>query len=267
MACDLTPDQFATVTADPKLEIAGGIINNIRVTNFDKNDTALVDPRVRQAMLHAVDRQLIVDQLWMGETVVPKGDQFLWYGDMYLDDWAAPAFDPAKSRELLKAAGYNGDPIPYRLLNDYYTLQVNTAQVMVEMWNQVGLNVEIEMKENWAQIWAPEGTRGIHDWSSGGSFPDPVATQPNQWGPQGQAVQTGEYHNDEVTQLCSVLQTSTDVAQRKKAFRRLLTVLEYEDPAYGVINQNATFTAKAKSTPWTAAPSFAMDFRPTNWGA
>ncbi len=267
MACDLTPDQFSTVTADPKLEIAGGIINNIRVTNFDKNDTALVDPRVRQAMLHAIDRQLIVDQLWMGETVVPKGNQFLWYGDMYLDDWAAPAFDPQKSRDLLRAAGYNGDPIPYRLLNDYYTLQVNTAQVMAEMWSQVGLNVEIEMKENWAQIWDPAGTRGIHDWSTGGSFPDPVATQPNQWGPQGQAVQTGEYGNEEVNKLCGVLQSSTDRAERKKAFRRLVQVLEYEDPAYGVINQNATFTAKAKATPWTAAPSFAMDFRPTNWDA
>ena len=64
-----------------------------------------------------------------------------------------------------------------------------------------------------------------------------------------------------------VLQSSTDRAERKKAFRRLVQVLEYEDPAYGVINQNATFTAKAKATPWTAAPSFAMDFRPTNWDA
>ncbi|WP_138469150.1 ABC transporter substrate-binding protein [Poseidonocella sp. HB161398] len=267
MACDLTPDQFDTVTADPRLEIAGGIINNIRVTNFDKHDTALADPRVRQAMLHAVDRQLIVDQLWMGQTVVPKGDQFEWYGDMYLSDWAAPAYDPQKSKELLAAAGYKGEPIPYRLLNDYYTLQVNTAQVMVEMWNQAGLNVEIEMKENWAQIWDPEGTRGIHDWSSGGSFPDPVATQPNQWGPQGQAVQTGEYGNDEVNRLCGVLQTSTDRAARRQAFRRMLEIVEYEDPAYGVINQNATFTAKAKSLAWKAAPSFAMDFRPANWPA
>jgi len=265
MACDLTPDQFDSVTSDPKLEIAGGLINNIRVTCFDKHDTVLKDARVRQAMLHAVDRQLIVDQLWMGKTQVPKGDQFVWYGDMYLNDWAAPEFDPQTSKDLLKAAGYKGEEIPYRLLNDYYTLQVNTAQVMTEMWKQVGLNVKIEMKENWAQVWDPAGTRGIHDWSSGGSFPDPVATQPNQWGPQGQAVQTGEYGNDEVNQLCGVLQSSTDRAARKKAFQRMLVILEREDPAYGVINQNATFTAKPKSMPWKASPSFAMDFRAHNW--
>lgn len=266
MACDLTPDQFASVTSDPKLEVVGGIINNIRVTCFDIFNPTLKDVRVRQAMLHAIDRQTIVDQLWMGKTVVPKGDQFEWYGDMYLSDWSAPQYDPNKAKQLLKEAGYKGDPIPYRLLNDYYTLQVNNAQVMVEMWKQVGLNVEIEMKENWTQVWDPAGKRGIHDWSSGGSFPDPVATQPNQWGPQGQQVQTGEYKNDEVTTLCGVLQTSTDRAARKKAFQRMLQILEREDPAYGVINQNATFTAKSKASKWKVSPSFAMDFRPGNWG-
>lgn len=122
------------------------------------------------------------------------------------------------------------------------------------------------MKENWNQIWDAAGNRGIHDWSSGGGFPDPVATQPNQWGPQGQQVQAGEYKNDEVNTLCGVLQTSTDRAARKKAFQRMLEILEREDPAYGVINQNATFTAKKKSAKWKVSPSFAMEFRPGNWG-
>ncbi|TKI03951.1 ABC transporter substrate-binding protein [Martelella alba] len=266
MACDLTPDQFASVTVDPGLEIVGGIINNIRVTCFDKYDTVLKDPRIRQAMLHGIDRQAIVNQLWMGKTIVPNGDQFEWYGSMYLKDWRAPQYDPAMARQLLKQAGYQGEPIPYRLLNDYYTLQVNNAQVMTEMWKQVGLNVQIEMKENWAQVWEPTGKRGIHDWSSGGGFPDPVATQPTQWGPQGQAQQAGEYHNDEVNQLCGILQSSTDPAQRLKAFWRMLAILERDDPAYGVINQNATFTARKKTAKWQASPSFAMDFRPGNWG-
>ncbi len=39
-----------------------------------------------------------------------------------------------------------------QLLNNYYTNQVATAQVLVEMWQAAGLNVQIEMKENWQQI-------------------------------------------------------------------------------------------------------------------
>jgi peptide/nickel transport system substrate-binding protein len=33
-----------------------------------------------------------------------------------------------------------------------------------------------------------------------------------------------------------------------------------------VLHQNATFTAKPKSIRWKAAPAFAMDFRPGNFG-
>ena len=48
---------------------------------------------------------------------------------------------PPRPGQLLKDANYKGEPIPYRLLSNYYTNQVATAQVLVEMWRQVGLNV------------------------------------------------------------------------------------------------------------------------------
>ena len=44
-------------------------------------------------------------------------------------------------------------------------------------------------------------------------------------------------------------------------------ICEREDPAYTVLHQNATFTAKRKDIRWKAAPTFAMDFRAHNWGA
>jgi peptide/nickel transport system substrate-binding protein len=265
-ACDLSPDQIATVESDPELEVVGGVIPNIRISVFDKNDTALKDPRIRRAMTHSIDRQTIVDQLWLGRTVVPPGLQFASYGDMFVDGWTVPEYNPDLARSLVAEAGYKGDPIPYRLLNDYYTLQTANAQVMVEMWRQVGLNVEIEIKENWDQVWSPDGVRGLHDWSNSPQFDDPVSSLPTQHGPQGGQQQFGMWTNDEMNQLCGVLQTSTDRAQRKKAFERMLVICEREDPAYNVIYQTATFTAKKKAIHWQAAPGFEMDFRATNWG-
>ena len=87
-------------------------------------------------MAHAIDRQAIVDSLWAGRTSVPAGLQWAFYDNMFVQGWTVPDFDPAKARELLKAAGYKGDPIPYRLLNNYYTNQVPNAQVLVEMWQR-----------------------------------------------------------------------------------------------------------------------------------
>jgi peptide/nickel transport system substrate-binding protein len=265
-ACDLTPDQIETVEGDPKLEVVGGPIPNIRLSVFNKYDTALKDPRIRQALTHAVDRQLIVKELWLGRTVVPPGLQFAFYDDMLIKGWTAPEYDVAKAKALLKAAGYKGDPIPYRLLNDYYTLQTSNAQVMVEMWRQVGINVQIEMKENWAQIWDRGGKRGINDWSNSALFNDPVSSIVTQHGPQGQQQQMEMWTNAEMNKLSGVLTSSTDKALRRKAFARMLVICEREDPAYQVINQNATFTAKLKSVEWKAAPDFAMDFRSANWG-
>ena len=105
----------------------------------------------------------------------------------------------------------------------------------------------------------------MRDWSNSAPFNDPVSSIVNQHGPNGQQQQIGEWANAEMNTLCEFLETSTDRAARKVAFRRMLEICEREDPAYTVLHQNATFTAKAKSLRWKAAPAFAMDFRPGNY--
>ncbi|MGI4944794.1 MAG: ABC transporter substrate-binding protein, partial [Janthinobacterium lividum] len=242
-----------------------GTIPNHRITAFDMHHPTLRDPRVRLAMAHAIDRQAIVDALWAGRTRIPAGLQWEFYGSMLVQGWTVPEYDPAYARQLLKDAGYKGDAIPYRLLNDYYTNQVATSQVLAEMWRQVGLNVEIGMRENWSQIQERAG-RGINDWSASAAFDDPVSCTVAQFGPQGEDQQTGYWANAEMNTLCGVLQTGTDGAQRHKAFARILQICEREDPSYTVLHQNATFTAKRRDVAWHAAPSFAMDFRAANWG-
>ena len=265
-ACDIPPDQIAGIERNAAFEVQGGTILNHRLTVFDKNHPQLANPLVRRAMTHAIDRQSIVDALWAGRTQVPKGLQWDYYGAMFVADWSVPAFDVKLARDLVRQSGYKGDPIPYRLLNNYYTNQTATAQVLAEMWKEAGLNVAIEMKENWQQILERTPTRAVRDWSNSAPFNDPVSSFVAQHGPNGQQQQVGEYANPELNTLCLELERSTDHARRKAVFRRLLEIGEREDPAYTVLHQNATFTAKPKSIRWKAAPAFAMDFRPGNWG-
>jgi len=264
-ACDMPPDQIALIEQNAAFEVQGGTVLNHRLTVFDKSHKQLANPLVRRAFTHAIDRQAIVDSLWAGRTRVPKGLQWEFYGDMFLADWSVPEFNPDLARDLLKQAGYKGDPIPYRLLNNYYTNQVATAQVLVEMWKTVGLNVAIETKENWTQILERTPTRAVRDWSNSAPFNDPVSSLVAQHGPNGQQQQVGEYTNAEMNRLSELLETSTDRAARRSAFRRMLQICEREDPAYTVLHQNATFTGKPKSIKWKAAPAFAMDFRAGNY--
>jgi peptide/nickel transport system substrate-binding protein len=167
----------------------------------------------------------------------------------------------------LREAGYRGEPIPYRLLNNYYTNQTATAQILVEMWRQVGLNVQIEMKENWGQIFDRNSPRAVRDWSNSAVFSDPVSSISSAFGPQGQSQQVGESRNEEFNRLSVELETSTDRPRRRVVFRRMLEIAEREDPLYTVLHQTATFTAKRKDIRWRAGQSFLMDFRRGNWGS
>ncbi|MCX7384598.1 MAG: ABC transporter substrate-binding protein [Alphaproteobacteria bacterium] len=264
-ACDIPPDQIGVVEGNAGFEVVGGTILNHRITTYDNSNPVLRDPRVRLGLAHAVDRQAIIDGLWAGRTRVPQGMQWEFYDDMFVADWRVPEYDPVKARQLLKEGGYKGEPIPYRLLNNYYTNQVATSQILVEMWRQVGVNVEITMKENWTQIRDRSTARGVRDWSAGAPFNDPVGAIVSNFGPNGAGQQAGEYRNAEFSQMCVILETSGDRPLRRKAFRRMLEIAEREDPAYTLLHQNATFTAKRKEIRWKAAPSFAMDFRPGNF--
>ena len=265
--CDVPPDQIPGIEKNPKFEVLGSTIVNHRLTVFDKNHPRLADPRIRQAFTHAIDRQAIVEALWSGRTRVPAGLQWEFYGPMFVENWTVPSFDLAKAKALLKEANYKGDPIPYRLLNNYYTNQVSTAQVLVEMWRQAGLNVQIEMKENWQQIFDTNSPRAVRDWSNSAGFNDPISSIVAQHGPQGQQQQVGEWTNEEMNKLSAALEVETDMQKRRAMFKRMLEICEREDPAFTVLHQNATFTAKRKDIKWKASPSFAMEFRNTNFAS
>ncbi|QCO56418.1 ABC transporter substrate-binding protein [Pseudorhodobacter turbinis] len=266
-ACDLPPDQLDAVRNTAGLEVQGSTILNHRIQVFDKTHPVLADPLIRRAMTHSIDRQLIVDALWDGQTRVPAGLQWEFYDDMFVKDWTAPQFDLGLARDLVKQAGYNGDAIPFRVLNNYYINQVSNAQIMVEMWKQAGLNVEIQMVENWGQVNSQDTARGVRDWSNSATFNDPVSSIVAQHGPNGQQQQLGEWTNVEMNELSNFMQKSVDRPARKKAFTRMLEITEREDPAFQVLHQNCVFTGMKSELSWKAAPAFAMDFRAENWRA
>jgi peptide/nickel transport system substrate-binding protein len=265
LACDITPDEIATVEADKRFQVQGGLVLNHRIVNFDEHHPALVDPRVRLAMAQAIDGRAIVDALWAGRTRVPPGLQWEFYGEMFVQGWTVPPTDPAAARALLQQAGYKGEPIPYRVRHDYYTAEVATAQLLVAMWQQVGLNVELSVWENWSEVLDTSKPRGLRDWSNSAVFDDPVSSIVNQEGPDGAQQQVGEWTNAEMNSLSRAMETSTDMPARRKMFARMLQICEREDPAYLVLHQNATFTGTPRTLPWRASPSFFLDFSPRNW--
>jgi peptide/nickel transport system substrate-binding protein len=263
---DVPPDQISTVEADARFEVVGGPITNHRLMVFDKNNGPMQNVKIRQAMTHAIDRETIVEALWDNRTKVPAGLQWEYYGDMFIQDWTVPEYNLELAKQLVQEAGYNGEEIVFRVLNNYYTNQVSTAQINAESFRQIGLNVKIEMKENWQQIFdTSSGPRMVRDWSNSAPFPDPVSSIVNQHCQNGQQQQVGEWTNEEFNELCIKLETSTDLETRRAAFRRMLEIAEREDPAYTVMHQSAIFYGKRKDIDWSWSGLQSMDFRADNF--
>ncbi|KKC37299.1 ABC transporter substrate-binding protein [Devosia epidermidihirudinis] len=265
-ACDLPPDQIKVIEGNPNFEIRGGAVQNARIVIFNKANELIANPLIRRAMTHAIDRQAIVDALWGGRTDVPNGLQFPSFksAGMYVDGWTNPEYNPDLARSLLQEAGYNGELIKFPISNNYYVNEVTTAQVMAQMWKQVGLNVETPFTDNWGAVIKDPST-GVANWSSGASMPDPISGMVNNIGP-GSFIRPEVWSNEEFDNLVGTLETSLDGTERRDAFARMMDIAEREDPAYMVLHRNASFTGVRKDIQWQASPDFTMDFRPSNWG-
>ena len=104
----------------------------------------LKDPRVRQALSLAIDRNAIVERVMEG-AAVPSA-QFLPPGSYsYVPGLNPPPYDPAKAKQLLAAAGYpRGFRITLHGPNGRYVNDAKIIQAVGQMWARIGVQTAVE---------------------------------------------------------------------------------------------------------------------------
>ncbi|QRM32792.1 ABC transporter substrate-binding protein [Microvirga sp. VF16] len=262
-ATDISPDMFAEIEKHPQLEVAGGAVQNIRYLAVDKTSPVLAKVGIRRALSLALDRKAFVQALWQDRLPIPNGFQFPSFGEAYLEDFPALAYDPDLARKLLDESGYKGETITYKLLNNYYPNQVAGAQVMIEMWRAVGMNVEIQMMENFAQI-QTKPVHAIYDSSSTAIFPDPLAHAWREFGPKGTLPKIGIWANEEYFSLGAKLKDTADPQARRPILRRMLEIIGQDDPSCVVLHGSGQFYGKRKDIAWEPGQTLDLNFGPFN---
>ncbi|MET4763717.1 peptide/nickel transport system substrate-binding protein [Bradyrhizobium ottawaense] len=258
---DLLPDQFESVETS-RFDVVGGAISNLRVLAIDTTAPWLSDRRIRQALSLAIDRELIMAQLWRGRIDVPHGAQYPIFGDVYDPTFPAPAYDPDRSRALLREAGYNGDPIAYRLLNNWYPNQVLTAQILVQMWKAVGVNVVLHQMENFSQVYT-KPLSAIWDESFLPSWPDLTSMVWRQYGPGGGQHALKIWDSPQYQSIGAAYAQSSDGQERKQLARATLKIFAEEVP-FIILHNNGAFYAKRRKLAWEPYAALVMDFGPFN---
>ena len=114
------------------------------------NEPPFDDPKVRQALNYAIDREEIANVV-LGDLVVPANGILPPGFPGYDPTIQGYEYDPVKARELLAESKYGGEDIPLIILTTPGSFGANVGldtQVIQEMWRQnLGIEVETQQTE------------------------------------------------------------------------------------------------------------------------
>lgn len=258
---DVPPDQIPVLSRYKDIEVDSVVLENSHVILFNTSAPALKDKRLRQALSYAIDRKKLRDALWQGKNYSPNGYQLRSFGEMYNAKRPGYTYDLERARRLVKESGYDGRPITLRLIPNYYLNGMESAQVLLEMWKAAGINVKLELLENFKQVRSP-GLE-MHQWSNTYRIPDPAGAISVLYGPNSGMQRTWKYWTapEAFNKLVNTVNTTADPKERYKAFQSLLDVFEDEMPMTILYNPLYSYASK-KRIDWKPYPLFYMDFRP-----
>lgn len=142
MQNDLPPELARHLGAQPQIRLASRPGTTFAYLGLNLEDPALADPRVREAIARALDRDAIAAALFRGlaepgESILPPDH---WAGA----DLAVLAHDPQRARRLLAEAGYGPErPLRLSFKTSADPFRLRLATVIQHQLRQVGIETAI----------------------------------------------------------------------------------------------------------------------------
>ena len=258
---NIAPDQLALIDADPSLYTVGAATALFHVMIMNVNHPDLVDPRIRQAMSLAIDRDLLNEALWLGQAIVPSTHTMAEMGDLHMPELSTFRYDPEEAAQLLEEAGYDGTEIVFDAFPVYYTNGVLAAQAIIEMWEAVGINGRVDVREDWTGNNPDMMTRS---WSNPMYFADPFGSFGVMWAPGGPSESVGRFNTDEeYAEIWDRFRFSTDLEERRVAYAELMERIEADPPVLPLYQPYESWAIRA-GVEWAPLPGhipYVLDFR------
>ncbi len=260
---NVPPDQVETLEDADGVDVQTVPLANVHMLRYNTYYPPLDDQTLRQAMNLAIDRELLVETLWGGMAEVPRGHQFPEYGDMYNEERPRPEYDPERARELVEESDYDGEPIVFRVSPFYYTNGLEAAQAVIEMWNEIGLNAEVEVRDN-PYDEGPEAIM-VTNWSNSSFVADPDGALWLRWGEDypGTREFFWEPEDERFYELGAEARTTLDEEFRFDAYQTMLDIFEEEAPGTVLYIPHEIYGIR-EGVNWTPYSFYYMDLRAHN---
>ncbi|MEZ5669429.1 MAG: peptide ABC transporter substrate-binding protein [Alphaproteobacteria bacterium] len=218
--------------------------------DLNLDNPILADLRVRQALIHAIDRQTISDRLFAGHQPVSTGPVNP-QDSVYFDGVPTYAFDPARAAQLLDEAGWTFRPdadIRTNAAGEPLALTIMTTagnatrelveQVLQSQWRRAGIDVTVK-NEPARVLFGETLARRDFDamimfaWlSSPENIPRTtlhstmIPTEANNWAGQNYPG----YVSAEMDEVIDALETTCDDPEKQALWDRLQTVYATDLP-------------------------------------
>ena len=244
---DIPQEDYESVEALDNVDVVyGSPVTNQSVFIQTKN---VPDVKVRQAMLYAIDRQQILEELLNGHGEIVDG--FLSSASPFYDDSLTPvSYDPEKAKALLEEAGWDGSQTIRFYVNSGDSTFVNAASIIAAEWAAVGIKAEIQTVD-FATLMSVAGTEDYDVLAVQYTYA-PVDPYPDvAWLLGGEGSWTG-YSDDTLNEALTKSQLTSDPEETKELFSVVDKKVQEDVPmfsAYIVSAQAAVNKRLSNATP------------------
>lgn len=245
---DIPQEDYESVEALDNVDVVyGSPVTNQSVFIQTKN---VPDVKVRQAMLYAIDRQQILEELLNGHGEIVDG--FLSSASPFYDESLTPvSYDPEKAKALLEEAGWDGSQTIRFYVNSGDSTFVNAASIIAAEWAAVGIKAEIQTVD-FATLMSVAGTEDYDVLAVQYTYA-PVDPYPDvAWLLGGEGSWTG-YSDDTLNDALTKSQLTSDPEETKELFSVVDKKVQEDVPMFSAYVISAQGAVSKRIT--GAAPS------------
>lgn len=242
------------------------ITSDLSVNHFPLNNKhpVLSDKSVRQAMMHAIDRQAIIDDVFRGAAKLAVANLSPALADYYNPDVKQYPFDPAMAATLLDDAGWtlNGDVREKDGQRCSFVCTTITgdqarrpeAEIVQQFLADVGIEMQIEeapVATILEKLRAGEMDASLFNWTYGGDDADPDASVTLK---SDGTNNFSHFENARVDELLELGLRETDLAKRPQYYKEIQEIVAEEVPFLFMMHWDwyNLFRNRVKGLPETA---------------
>lgn len=200
-------------------------------STYSEWDGPTRDPRVRQAISYAIDRETIlevIDDLGFPTQTRVIPPMLGVHPDLY---GSHGTYDPERARALLAEAGYAGEPIIVQS-STTFLLQREVTEVVAAMLEAAGMTVDLRISDPTTfreQVYSTYRNDEVYFFATKNTFQDPWITMLGYQSDRGERVGWTGPEADEVDRLSRAAEVNMNPEERAAQYRRIQELILAEN--------------------------------------